>query len=86
MNYSIIKKYISQITKDMISSFGKQKGLALSNKEIDILYDVIHNNEYIDKILNNNEEYVFKKIEPYFSKENFKLLKNVFYTYKNKFI
>lgn len=85
MYNSIIKKYISLVTKDKIKSFGIQNEIYLSEKEIDIIYVFINNNDYVDKLLNSNEDLVFIKIKPYLSDTNFNKIKNLFLEYKNKF-
>ena len=86
MNYSFIRKYIPLITKDKIIAFGQSNEIYLSNKEVDIIYSVINNEVYIDKLLNGKEEEVFTRIKPYLNKNNYDSIIDLFNKYKNKFL
>ena len=85
MYNELIKKYINIITKDKILEYSKNNNIFLSNSELDIIYDTIHDINNVDILLSNNYEEVFKKIKPYIKEENYLKIKYLFLEYKNKF-
>ena len=85
MYFSILQKYIQNIKPKDIKEFGKKYQIHLSEKEITVLYEILKKEEYLHYLLEGKEEIVFKKYENQFQGNHIERIKELFYTYKNKF-
>jgi len=86
MYQSIIKNYIKKISIEDIKDFSLKNNIFLSENELSTIYELIKNENIVNLLLEGNEEKVFKQYENKFKKENLNKIKNLFYTYKNKFL
>lgn len=79
---SLIKNYVSKLTKEKLDGFAKKKDIYLSDNELNFLLDLIKNN--IDDILKNDEKYLIK-IKNNISTTNYDKLYQVYIYYKNRY-
>lgn len=79
---SLIKNYVSKLTKEKLDGFAKKKDIYLSDSELNFLLDLIKNN--IDDILKNDEKYLIK-IKNNISTTNYDKLYQVYIYYKNRY-
>lgn len=79
---SLIKNYVSKLTKEKLDGFAKKKDIYLSDSELNFLLDLIKNN--IDEILKNDEKYLIK-IKNNISTNNYDKLYQVYIYYKNRY-
>lgn len=86
MYQSIIKNYIKKISIEDIKNFSLKNNIFLSESELSTIYQIIKNESIIKLLLEGHEDKVFKQYQNKFQKENLNKIKNLFYTYKNKFL
>ena len=79
---SLIKNYLSKLTKEKLDGFAKKKDIYLNDSELNFLLDLIKNN--IDDILKNDEKYLIK-IKNNISTTNYDKLYQVYIYYKNRY-
>ena len=79
---SLIKNYVSKLTKEKLDGFAKKKDIYLSDSELNFLLDLIKNN--VDDILKNDEKYLIK-IKNNISTTNYDKLYQVYIYYKNRY-
>lgn len=79
---SLIKNYVSKLTKEKLDGFAKKKDIYLNDSELNFLLDLIKNN--IDDILKNDEKYLIK-IKNNISTTNYDKLYQVYIYYKNRY-
>ena len=79
---SLIKNYVSKLTKEKLDGFAKKKDIYLNDSELNFLLDLIKNN--IDDILKNDEKYLIK-IKNNISTTNYDKLYQIYIYYKNRY-
>ena len=82
MNYIIIKKYISKLTKQNIIDYTKKENLNLTNKEIDIIYYYIKNKS--NYFLEGHHQEILNELKNKLSLPTYKKIEELYQLYKNK--
>ncbi|HPF82774.1 MAG TPA: hypothetical protein PLV83_01195 [Bacilli bacterium] len=80
--YNIIKKYADRININDIDVFAKKNNIVLNSKELNIIYENLHNN--LDLILNDSDQ-VFNKIKKDIREDNYNKIYELFNKYKKRY-
>ena len=82
MNYFIIKKYISKLTKQNIIDYTRKENITLTNKEIDIIYYYIKNKS--NYFLEGHHQEILNELKNKLSSPTYKKIEELYQQYKNK--
>ena len=79
---SLIKNYVSKLSKEKLDNFAKKNDIILNENEINYLLNLIKNN--IDDLLKNDKKYL-SKIKNNISNTNYEKIYKLYTYYKNKY-
>ena len=79
---SLIKSYVSKLTKERIDKFAKKNDIILTDSELNYLLELIKNN--IDDLLKNDTKYL-SDIKNNISSINYEKIYNLYTHYKEKY-
>ena len=79
---SLIKNYVSKLSKEKLDNFAKKNDIILNENEINYLLNLIKNN--IDDLLKNDKKYL-SKIKNNISNTKYEKIYKLYTYYKNKY-
>ena len=84
MNNYILKKYVSNLTKDKLHTLATNYNIKLNNNEIDKVYTYIKTN-YIDYFNNTlSKEKILNDLKQILTSINYQKITNLYLIYKDK--
>ena len=81
--FTIIERYINNMSKDDVNNFAISKNIYLSESELDYTYDFIKKN--YKSMLQNPKLFNINRYRSNFSEENFNKINKVFQEYFQKY-
>ena len=81
--YSLIARFMENITKEQIDTFAKKNKTFLSNEELDFTYTFVKKNWEL--ILRNPNLLQFERLKDHYSAENLVKIQKVFQAYYQKY-
>lgn len=81
--YSLIARFMENITKEQIDTFAKKNKTFLSNEELDFTYTFVKKNWEL--ILRNPNLLQFERLKDHYSAENLVKIQKVFRAYYQKY-
>lgn len=83
MLYHLVGRYMTNLSKEQVSSFAVSKGANLSEEELEFVYEFIKKNW--EQVLKNPSLLNLERYQDRFSSENFSKIKQLFQEYSSKY-
>ena len=81
--YNLVKRYISNLTKEQVNDFALKNDIVLSQEELDFVYVFVKKNW--EMILRNPNLLQLERYKEHFSFENFVKIQKLFILYYQKY-
>ena len=81
--YNLVKRYVSNLTKEQVNDFASKNDIVLSQEELDFVYVFVKKNW--EMILRNPNLLQLERYKDHFSPENFVKIQKLFILYYQKY-